>query len=86
MRRSYSSLAATDAQDKSIMMDIAYQTMYRDYPDVVGVKDISKMLGISSKGVRRLVQENKLPCIPDNRTIRVAKLYVIDYVMQLTQN
>lgn len=72
-------------ENKSIMMGLAYKTMYRDYPEVVGVKDISKMLGISPKRVRQLVQENKLPCLPDNRTIKVAKLFVIDYILQGAQ-
>ena len=71
--------------DRNITVSQAYKTMYRDYPEVVGVKDISQMLGISPKRVRQLVQENKLPCIPDNRTIKVAKLFVIDYVLQGAQ-
>ena len=65
--------------DRNITISQAYKTMYRDYPEVVGVKDISP------KRVRQLVQENKLPCIPDNRTIKVAKLFVIDYILQGAQ-
>lgn len=71
--------------ERNISVSQAYKTMYRDYPEVVGVKDISKMLGISPKRVRQLVQENKLPCLPDNRTIKVAKLFVIDYILQGAQ-
>ena len=71
--------------ERNITVSQAYKTMYRDYPEVVGVKDISKMLGISPKRVRQLVQENKLPCLPDNRTIKVAKLFVIDYILQGAQ-
>ena len=71
--------------ERNITVSQAYKTMHRDYPEVVGVKDISKMLGISPKRVRQLVQENKLPCLPDHRTIKVAKLFVIDYILQGAQ-
>ena len=67
--------------EKDITMSQAYKTMFRDYPEVVGVKDISKMLSISPKRVRQLVQDNKIPRLPDSRTILVAKIYIIDYVL-----
>ena len=67
--------------EKDITMSQAYKTMFRDYPEVVGVKDISKMLSISPKRVRQLAQDNKIPRLPDSRTILVAKIYIIDYVL-----
>jgi excisionase family DNA binding protein len=63
-----------------------YKTMFADYPDIVGAEQISEMLGLGYKTVCKFVREGKIPRMPDGRKIRVAKIEVINYVLQRAQN
>ena len=63
-----------------------YKTMFADYPDIVGAEQISEMLGLGYKTVCKFVREGKIPRMPDGRKIRVAKIEVINYVLQCAQN
>lgn len=38
----------------------AYRVMFKEFPDVVDVNQMSQMLGISTKTSYRLLQENKI--------------------------
>ena len=63
-----------------------YEYLYNDYPDIVGTKEICKMLSINEKRVFQLIHSGKLPRIPCSRTILVAKVFVINYVLQSAQD
>jgi excisionase family DNA binding protein len=63
-----------------------YKTMFADYPDIVGAEQFCEMLGLGYKTVCKFVREGKIPRMPDGRKIRVAKIEVINYVLQRTQN
>ena len=39
-----------------------YTMMFREYPDVVTVSQMSEMLGISEKSAYRLLKENCIEC------------------------
>ena len=71
-------------EDK-LLSDTAYNTMFSDYPDILTVKDITKILGVHPNKVYELVKEGVLPKIPCCRHIKVAKIYVIKYVLQSAQ-
>ena len=60
----------------------AYQVLFKDYPDVVGVKEISEMLGICNKKVYKLLRNGEIPVIPCSKVYRVAKLNVIEYLLK----
>lgn len=47
-----------------ITLTQAYDIIFKDYPDVVGVKELSVMLGICSKKVYELLRIGKIPAIP----------------------
>lgn len=66
--------------------DDVYHTMFADYPDIVGVDQLCEMLGLKYKTVCKFVREGKIPRMPDGRKIRVAKIEVINYVLQRAQN
>lgn len=66
--------------------DDVYHTMFADYPDIVGADQLCEMLGLGYKTVCRFVREGKIPRMPDGRKIRVAKIEVINYVLQRAQN
>ena len=66
--------------------DDVYHTMFADYPDIVGVDQLCEMLGLKYKTVCKFVREGKIPRMPDGRKNRVAKIEVINYVLQRAQN
>ena len=65
--------------------DTAYSAMYSDYPDVVTVNDVRKMLGLSRDEVYKLIHSGTLKRIGRGRAFLVPKLSVINYVLQSAQ-
>ena len=63
-----------------------YHTMFADYPDIVGAEQLCEMLDLKYRTVCKFVREGKIPRMPDGRKIRVAKIEVINYVLQRAQN
>ena len=63
-----------------ITLTQAYDLIFKDYPDVVGVKELSDMLGICSKKVYELLRIGKIPSIPCGKKYMVAKINVIEYL------
>ena len=57
----------------------AYEMIFRNYPDVVGVKEVSSMLGMCSKKVYELIHNGKLLAISCGK--KVTKLSVIEYLL-----
>lgn len=77
-------------QKEVMLMDVIddsvlYKNMYSDYPEIVGTKQICQMLNINEKRVYALIRSGKLPRLPCSRTILVAKIFVIKYVLQSAQ-
>lgn len=66
--------------------DDLYHTMFAEYPDIVGMDQLCEMLNLKYKTVCKFVREGKIPRMPDGRKIRVAKIEVINYVLQRAQN
>ena len=63
-----------------------YKTMFADYPDIVGAEQLCEMLDLKYRTVCKFVREGKIPRMPHGRKIRVAKIEVINYVLQCAQN
>ena len=63
-----------------------YEYLYKEYPEIVGTEDICKMLNINKKRTYQLIHSGKIPRIPCSRTILVAKVFVINYVLQSAQD
>lgn len=57
-----------------------YSVMFTDFPDVVGVKELSNMLGICDKKVYELIRSGLIPTIPCGKVYKVAKINVIEYL------
>ncbi len=62
-----------------------YHTMFADYPDIVGAEQLCEMFGLKYRTVCKFVREGKIPRMPHGRKIRVAKIEVINYVLQRAQ-
>lgn len=58
------------------------QNEFKSYPDVLSVDQLCEALGgISRRTVYRLLQENKIDSIKVGREYRVAKINVIDFLI-----
>ncbi len=66
----------------NITMTQAYDVMFKNYPDVVGVKELSNMLGICSKKVYELIHSGAISVIPCGKVYKAAKISVIDYILK----
>lgn len=57
------------------------QVMFREYPDVVDVDDLCKMLGgISRKLAYRLLADQKIRSVRIGRSYKIPKICVIEYL------
>jgi len=59
--------------------------MFEEYPDVVGIEDLCKMLGIGQKLTYRILRENKIPSLRIGREYKIAKIDVINFILQRGQ-
>ena len=57
-----------------------YSLMFREYPDVVSIPQLSEMLCISEKTAYQLLKENKIEHFRIGRAYRIPKLNVITYL------
>ena len=58
------------------------QSMFENYPDVVEVGDLRKMLGgISKKLAYRLLSDQEIRSVRVGRTYKIPKICVIEYLM-----
>lgn len=55
-----------------------YQMMFPEYPDIVTVKELREMLGIS----RKLIDYGYIHAVKIGTTLKIPKISVINYVME----
>lgn len=61
------------------------QRMFEDYPDVVEVDDLRRMLGgISRKLTYRLLADQEIKSVRIGRIYKIPKLCVIEYLMRVS--
>jgi excisionase family DNA binding protein len=58
-----------------------YSVMFSEYPDIVDVAQIQKMLGISRHLAYELILSGQMSGIKIGKAYRVPKVKVIDYVL-----
>lgn len=58
----------------------AYRVMFKEFPDVVDVDQMSRMLGISTKTGYRLLPENQIMHFKVGRTYKIPKLHILAYL------
>lgn len=58
--------------------------MFTEYPDIVGVKDIQKMLGIGKNLAYSLVSGGYIKGITVGNKLRIPKINVIRYAVETT--
>ena len=57
-----------------------YKAVFKDYPDVLDVKQVSELLGVSTKTVYRLLRNGSLTSLKIGREFRIPKVNVMKYV------
>ena len=59
-----------------------YKLMFAEYPDIVTVKDLQAMLGISRHAAYDLLGEGEISCIRLGNAYKIPKINVINYVLK----
>lgn len=62
-----------------------YTSVFKNYPDVVTVEQMSEMLGISTKTAYKLLKENKIKHFMIGRIYKIPKYYILTYLEILDQ-
>ena len=57
-----------------------YRNVFREYPDVLDVKQVSVLLGVSTKTVYRLLNGGTIVSLKVGREFRIPKVNVMRYV------
>ena len=57
-----------------------YDNIFKDYPDVLNVKQVSELLGVSTKTVYGLLKTEALASLKVGREFRVPKINVMKYL------
>ena len=57
-----------------------YCIVFKGYPDILDVKQVSELLGVSTKTVYRLLRENTINSLKIGREFRIPKVNVMKYV------
>ena len=58
----------------------AYKLFFSEYPDILTVPDVCKILGASDKTVRRYLQSGELRSVKVGRSYRIPKLFLMEYM------
>lgn len=65
------------------MENKAGQKMFEEYPDVVGVPEVRRMLGgISKKLAYRLLSQNEIYSVRIGREYKIPKCAVVEYLLR----
>ena len=63
----------TNAQD-------IYRAVFKGYPDVLDVKQVSSILSVSTKTIYRLLREGKIESLKIGREFRIPKVMLLRYI------
>lgn len=61
-----------------------YETMFSEYGDILSIKDIQKILGISRTTVYDLIAQNKIKYIRPGKSYLIPRVYFINYILNNT--
>ena len=56
-----------------------YGIVFREYPDILDVSQVSVLLGVSAKTVYRLLRKNTIASLKVGREFRIPKVNVMRY-------
>ena len=59
-----------------------YQMMFPDYPDIVTVKPLRDMLGVSRALAYKLISDGEIQAVKIGTSLKIPKVSVINYVTE----
>ena len=59
-----------------------YQMMFLDYPDIVTVKQLREMLGVSRALAYKLISDGEIQAVKIGTSLKIPKVSVINYVTE----
>lgn len=57
-----------------------YRIVFKEYPDVMDVKQVSELLGVSTKTVYKLIRKGTLSALRVGREFRVPKVVLMKHM------
>jgi excisionase family DNA binding protein len=63
-----------------------YRIVFREYPDVLDVRQVSQLLGVCEKTVYKLIKDGEFPTMRIGRQHRIAKVSVMKYMRVFNGN
>ena len=63
-----------------------YRTLLKDYPDIMGIEEMSAALGASTKTAYKLLREGKITAIKVGRAYRIPKIHLLAYLSVLNHS
>lgn len=58
----------------------AYKTIFREYPDILDVEQMSKLLSVSKKTAYRLLKQGAVDSLKVGREYKIPKVNIIKYL------
>ena len=65
---------------RRISQEDMYQIMFREFPDVMTLNEVCKILGVSTKTGYKLIASGQLHALKVGRSYRVPKVYLFTYL------
>ena len=59
----------------------AYSMMFKNYPDLLEVKDVHKILGVSSHYVYQMIANKELFAVKLGKAYKISKIRLIEYLI-----
>lgn len=56
--------------------------MFENYPDIVSVEQLQKMLNIGRNTAYKLINENYIKSIKIGKIYKIPKIYIEDYILE----
>ena len=63
-----------------------YRTLLKDYPDIMGIEEMSSVLGVSTKTAYKLLREGRITAIKVGRAYRIPKIHLLAYLSVLNRS
>ena len=69
-----------------MQLENIYQIVFSEYPDVLNVKQVSHVLGVSARTVYKIIGDGSLPHLKVGREFRVPKYFLLQYLNLINSN
>lgn len=64
----------------------AYRMVFKEYPDILDVVQMSLLLKVSKKTAYKLLKQGKIDCLKVGREYKIPKANLIKYLLMIPDN